>query len=188
VAAGAVAVGECGLDYQYENSVPEVQRAVLREQLALAAELERPVIVHTRGAEADTIAMLQEAGAAGIRGVLHCFTGSLAMATAALEAGWYISYSGIVTFKKWADDDLIRLVPADRLLVESDAPYLAPVPHRGTRNESAWVALTLARVAQVRGVSPELLGPRTLLNTQCLFSLPVSVLADLPVAKIDLIP
>ncbi|MEI6739704.1 MAG: TatD family hydrolase [Gemmatimonadaceae bacterium] len=185
VAAGAVAVGECGLDYQYENAVPEVQRAVLREQLTLAAELARPVIVHTRGAEADTIAMLQDAGAQGIRGVLHCFTGSLAMATAALEAGWYISYSGIVTFKKWTDDDLMRLVPLDRLLVESDAPYLAPVPHRGTRNESAWVALTLARVAQVHGLSPEWLGPRTLQNTQCLFSLPESVCADAPVATIS---
>lgn len=185
VAAGAVAIGECGLDYSYENAVPSVQRQVLREQLSLAAELARPVIIHTRAAEDDTIAMLREAAEQGIGGVLHCFTGSAAMAEAALAAGWYLSYSGIVTFKKWADEALMRTVPSDRLLIESDAPYLAPVPHRGTRNESALVPLTLARVAEVRGVSTDWLGVRTLRNTQQLFSLPASVLAELPEPERD---
>src|SRR5476649_2457147 len=102
--------------------------------------------------------MVRDAGAAGIGGVLHCFTGSHALAHAALESGWYISFSGIVTFKKWIDDDLLRLVPDDKLLVESDSPYLAPVPNRGNRNEPAWVARTVERVAAARGVDAGTLG------------------------------
>ena len=89
-----------------------------------------------------------------MRGVLHCYTGSHALAEAALAVGWYVSFSGIVTFRKWTDDALLRLVPRDRLLVESDAPYLAPVPHRGKRNEPAWVSRTAARVAETRGTDP----------------------------------
>jgi len=131
--------------------------------------------VHTRDAEDDTRAMVVEAAAAGVRGVLHCFTGTAALAEAALAGGWYVSFSGIVTFKKWgADgDDVIRLVPADRLLVESDAPYLAPVPNRGRRNEPAWVSLTVARVANVRGVEPETLGTQTSRNAARLFGLSI---------------
>jgi TatD DNase family protein len=129
------------------------------------------VVVHTRESEADTVSMISEAGRAGVGGVLHCFTGSAALAEAALIAGWYVSFSGIVTFKKWTDDDLLRLVPDDRLLAESDSPYLAPVPHRGKRNEPAWVSLTIDRLAAARNTAPELLGPRVAANARRLFSL-----------------
>ena len=100
-AIGAVAVGECGLDYFYDNAPREQQRRVLQEQVELAAELGRPVVLHTRDAEADTMDMLRDARAAGVRGVLHCFTGSHALAEAGLAADWYVSFSGIITFKKW---------------------------------------------------------------------------------------
>src|SRR5205823_21189 len=103
----------------------------------------------------------------------HCYTGSHALAESALGVGWYVSFSGIVTFKKWDDDPLIRLVPHDRLLVESDSPYLAPVPYRGKRNESAWVNFTVARVAAARGVDPTLLGAMTAANAERFFDLPI---------------
>jgi TatD DNase family protein len=102
---------------------------------------------------------------------MHCYTGSQSLAESALEAGWYVSFSGIVTFNKWNDDDLVRLVPRDRLLVESDSPYLAPVPHRGKRNEPAWVSQTLSKVAGARGDDPLELGRVTAANTQRLFGL-----------------
>jgi TatD DNase family protein len=172
-AQGAVAVGECGLDYHYDHSPRDAQRRAFAAQLALARDLGRPVVVHTREAEDDTRAMVQEAGAAGVRGVLHCYTGSHALAEAALAVGWYVSFSGVVTFRKWADDALIRLVPEERLLVESDAPYLAPVPHRGKRNEPAWVSLTLARVADARGVDAAALGAATVRNAERLFGLAI---------------
>ncbi len=171
MARGAVAVGECGLDYHYDHSPRDVQRRAFAAQLALAQESNKPVIVHTREAEDDTRAMIVEAGKSGIRGVLHCFTGSHELAEAALEVGWYVSFSGVVTFKKWVDDDLLRLVPADRLLVESDAPYLAPVPNRGKRNEPAWVALTVAKVAEARGQTPEQIAQQATDNAKTLFSL-----------------
>lgn len=169
VAAGAVAVGECGLDYHYDHSPRDLQRRAFAAQLALAADARRPVVVHTREAEQDTIAMVEEAGGAGILGVLHCYTGSIALAERALAVGWYVSFSGIVTFKKWTDDALLRLVPDKRLLVESDSPYLAPVPHRGKRNEPAWVSFTVARLASVRGVDAEMLGEQTAENARRFF-------------------
>ncbi|MDE3153276.1 MAG: TatD family hydrolase [Gemmatimonadota bacterium] len=170
---GAVAIGECGLDYHYDHSPRLAQRRAFSAQLALARDLHRPVVVHTREAEDDTRAMIEEAGAGGVRGVLHCYTGSHRLAEAALAVGWYVSFSGIVTFKKWDDDALLRLVPDERLLVESDAPYLAPVPHRGKRNEPAWVSLTLARVAEARGTDAAALGERVTRNTARLFGLAI---------------
>ncbi len=172
VEQGAVAIGECGLDYHYDHSPRALQRRAFADQLALARELGKPVVVHTREAEDDTEAMVREAGAAGIRGVLHCFTGSHRLARAGLDAGWYISFSGIVTFKKWGDEELLRLVPDDRLLAESDAPYLAPVPDRGKRNEPAWVARTVERLASARGADPLSLGECTIANARSLFGLP----------------
>lgn len=169
--SSAVAVGECGLDYHYDNSPPEAQRAAFAAQIALADELKKPVVVHTRDAEDDTRAMIRDARAVGVLGVLHCYTGSHSLAECALDAGWYISFSGIVTFNKWADDDLLRLVPRDRLLVESDSPYLAPVPFRGKRNEPAWVAHTLSKIAAARSDDPLELGRATVENTQRLFGL-----------------
>jgi TatD DNase family protein len=171
VARGAVAIGECGLDYHYEHSPRDRQRSAFGAQLALAGELQKPVVVHTREAEDDTRAMVREAAQAGVRGVLHCYTGSVGLAETALEGGWYVSFSGIVTFKKWTDEALLRLVPAARLLVESDSPYLAPVPQRGKRNEPAWVTFTVARLATVRGTEAGLLGASTVENARRLFGL-----------------
>jgi TatD DNase family protein len=174
LANGAVAVGECGLDYHYDNSPREAQRTAFSAQIELAAKMRRPLVVHTRDAEDDTAAMIVAAASASAIGVLHCFTGSHSLAQAALKAGWYVSFSGIVTFTKWTDEALLRLVPEDRLLVESDAPYLAPVPNRGKRNEPAWVARTLARLALARGVDSTLLGHATASNARRLFGLPTA--------------
>lgn len=168
---GAVAVGECGLDYHYDHSPRDAQLRAFTAQLALAGEVRKPVVVHTREAEADMEALIREAGTSGVVGVLHCFTGPPALAETALASGWYVSFAGIVTFRKWDGNDLIRAVPDDRILVESDSPYLAPVPHRGKRNEPAYVSLTLAKVAEARGVSPQALGERVSANARELFGL-----------------
>ena len=175
LARGAAAVGECGLDGTYDHAPAHLQRRAFAEQLAIAGDTGKPVVVHTRQAVNDTAAMVREAGHAGIRGVLHCFTGPALLAEVAIEAGWYVSFSGVVTFKKWADDDLIRLVPLDRLLVETDAPYLAPVPHRGKRNEPAYLAFTLAHVAAARGMVDTQLGLITARNAARLFGLAVTI-------------
>jgi TatD DNase family protein len=172
---GAVAVGECGLDYHYDHSPREGQRAAFGAQLALARELDAPVVVHTREAEDDTRDMIREAASAGVRGVLHCFTGSRSLAESALAAGWHVSFAGIVTFRTWADPGLLALVPADRLLVESDAPYLAPVPRRGRRNEPALVAHTLAHLAAVRGVGVDELAAGTRDNAVRFFGLALAM-------------
>ncbi|MGQ0715381.1 MAG: TatD family hydrolase [Gemmatimonadaceae bacterium] len=166
VQAGAVAVGECGLDYHYDHSPRDRQRQAFAGQLALARELGRPVIVHTREAEADTREMVASAGRDGVRGVMHCFTGSAELARAALDAGWCVSFAGIITFKRWSDDALLRFVPDDRLLVETDAPYLAPVPHRGTRNEPANLPLTIARLAAARHSTPQRIAELTAENAR----------------------
>jgi TatD DNase family protein len=115
--------------------------------------------------------MVSEASAHGVKGVLHCYTGSHQLASAALECGWYISFSGIVTFRKWTDDQLLRLVPDDRILAESDSPYLAPVPNRGKRNEPAWVRYTVEKLALVRGVSAAEMAATVARNARRLFSL-----------------
>jgi TatD DNase family protein len=177
LARGAVAVGECGLDYHYDHSPRDRQRRAFAAQLALAQEAGKPVVVHTRAADEDTRAMVVEAGQAGIRGVLHCYTGPAWLAEAALAVGWYVSFSGIVTFKKWDDLALLRLVPDDRLLAESDSPYLAPVPNRGKRNEPAWVARTVARLAEVRGQDAAHVGLLTIANAVRLFGLPTALTA-----------
>lgn len=171
LAAGAVAVGECGLDYHYDHSPRASQLAAFRAQIELAAEADRPLVVHTRLAEDDTRTMIAEAAAAGVVGVLHCYTGSAALAEHGLAAGWYVSFSGIVTFRKWTDDALIRLVPADRILAESDAPYLTPAPYRGKRNEPAYVTFTIARLAAARGTDATMLGEQVARNAHRLFGL-----------------
>jgi len=173
VESGAVAIGECGLDYHYDHSPRPLQIDAFERQIALAKELNRPLVVHTRQAVEDARALVASAGTSGVRGVMHCFTGPRELAETALDAGWYLSFSGVITFKKWADDALLRLAPADRVIVESDAPYLAPVPHRGKRNEPAWVSLTLARLAEARGVTTEMLGNSTTENAVRLFGLSI---------------
>jgi len=167
--AGAVAVGECGLDFHYDNAPRAKQHESFAAQLSIAAERSIPVIVHTREAESETAIMIDLAAREGVIGVLHCYTGSLALAERAVGYGWYVSFSGIITFRNWTDMELLRAVPDDRLLVESDAPYLAPVPRRGKRNEPAWVAHTIARLAEVRGASPDLLAELTAQNALRLF-------------------
>ena len=173
VAAGAVAIGECGLDYHYDHVTPSHQRMAFADQIGLAASLGRPLVVHTRDAEADTMTAVREAGTARVVGVLHCYTGSHELAELALSVGWYVSFSGIVTFAKWHDDALIRLVPEERLLVETDAPYLAPVPKRGRRNEPAFARYTVERLAVVRNTTSEALGAAVTANARRLLNLPV---------------
>ncbi|MCU0649370.1 MAG: TatD family hydrolase [Gemmatimonadaceae bacterium] len=172
LARGACAIGECGLDYFYDHAPRPLQRTVFEAQLALAADSGRPVVVHSRNAADDTAAMIRAAGPA-VRGVLHCHTGPIELAMVALEHGWSCSFAGVVTFKSWTDDALIRAIPEDRLLVESDSPYLAPVPDRGKRNEPAWVARTLRAVAAVRGDDVSRLGAVVLANTERLFGVSV---------------
>ena len=159
-----VAVGETGLDYFYDNAPRAVQRRAFERHIELAAEVGMPVIVHTREADEDTIAVLREAGAAGVRGVLHCFTGGAALLDAAVEEGWHLSFAGIVTFRNYADADLVRAVPADRILIETDSPYLAPVPRRGKRNEPAYVRHVAEAVAEIRGEPFEEFAERTTQN------------------------
>jgi TatD DNase family protein len=171
VARGAVAVGECGLDYHYDHSPRPLQRRAFADQLAIAQETGRPVVVHTREAVEDTIAMVAEAGRQGIRGVLHCFSGPRPLMETALAAGWHVSFAGVVTFKKFDALDLVRDVPEDRLLIETDAPYLAPVPYRGKRNEPAWTAQTLAFIEGARGVDVAALGATVTRNAHHFFGL-----------------
>jgi len=148
------AIGEIGLDYHYDLSPRDVQRRVFAEQVALARELRRPVVIHTREAEADTFDILTSEGRGDLAGVFHCFTGDEAMARRALDLGFSLSFAGIVTFPKAASlREAAALVPDERLLVETDSPFLAPVPHRGKRNEPAYVARVLEAVAAVRGAA-----------------------------------
>jgi TatD DNase family protein len=151
-----VAIGEIGLDYHYNLSPPEVQRDVFRRQIGVARELALPVIVHHREAESDLLKVLEEERVSEIGGILHSFTADLKTAARALEMGFLISFSGILTFKNAAPlREVARRLPLDRLLVESDSPYLAPVPHRGKRNEPAFVRDTLRCLAEVKGLPPE---------------------------------
>lgn len=147
----AKAIGEIGLDYHYDFSPREVQRSVFAVQVRLARERGLPVIVHTREADEDTVAILREHGGGEVRGVFHCFSGSQALAEQALKLGFFLSFSGILTFP--TAEALRRIaaaVPDDKLLVETDCPYLAPVPMRGKRNEPAWVVRTAAVLADIR--------------------------------------
>lgn len=150
----AVALGEIGLDYHYDFAPKAVQQDVLAAQVALAVERDLPVVIHTREAMVDTVDVLKSAGQGRVRGVIHCFTGSAADARVALDLGFYISFAGILTFPRAGDlRDAAAMVPVDRLLVETDSPFLAPVPNRGKRNEPAWVTHTLATLASVKGLS-----------------------------------
>src|SRR5882757_393439 len=167
-----VAIGETGLDYFYEHSPRLQQQANFRSHIAAARQTGLPVIVHTRDADDDTIAILRDEMAKGaFTGLIHCFTGTQKLADAALELGLYISVSGIATFKNSAPlRDVIKSVPLERLLVETDAPYLAPVPHRGKTNEPAFVVHTAAMLAELKGVTPDQLAAATTENFFRLFS------------------
>jgi TatD DNase family protein len=166
-----IAIGECGLDYYYDKSDRQAQRERFQAHIDAARETGLPLVVHTREAEADTAEMLEAAvREGGVTGVLHCFTGSAELARKGLDLGFYVSLSGIVTFKNAADlQETAKWLPADQMLVETDSPFLAPVPHRGQKCEPAFVADTAAFVAELRGVPVEELGEATTANFFRLF-------------------
>jgi TatD DNase family protein len=167
-----VGVGETGLDFYYEHSPREEQEAAFRAHIAASRDTGLPLIVHTREAEADTARILKdEMGKGAFTGLIHCFTSSRQLAEIALDLGLYISFSGILTFKN-ADDlrEIARIVPSDRILVETDAPYLAPVPYRGKRNEPAFVVQTARTLAELRGVSEAEIATQTSANFARLFT------------------
>ena len=165
-----LAIGEIGLDYHYDFSPRDVQRAVFEQQLALAAGSGKPIVIHTREAWDDTVEILREQWHGG--GIMHCFTGNETQARQVLDLGFYLSFGGVLTFPKAEEvRQSARIAPADRILVETDCPYLAPVPHRGKRNEPAFVVDTARRLAEVRGVAPEAIAETTTRNfEQLLFA------------------
>ena len=166
-----VGIGEAGLDYHYDNAPRDVARRVFRRQIALARELDLPLVIHARDADDDIAAILtQEMGQGRFSALLHCFTSSRALAETALALGLWISFSGVVTFKKSEGLRAIaRDAPLERILVETDAPYLAPTPHRGRRNEPAFVVATAGVVAEARGLELEKLAAATRANTHAVF-------------------
>jgi TatD DNase family protein len=152
-----IALGEIGLDYHYDHSPREVQREAFLEQMLIASEARKPIVIHTREAWEDTIDLLEVYWRPyGLGGIMHCFSGGPDQAALCLDLGFYLSFAGILTFPKSADiQEAARTAPADRILIETDAPYLAPVPYRGKRNEPAFVAQTARKLAELRGVTPE---------------------------------
>jgi TatD DNase family protein len=172
-ATGACAVGEIGLDYHYDFAPRHVQQDIFAAQVRLARTRGLPVVVHTREATEDTFRILREAGGGAVRGVLHCFTGDRAMAIEALALGFYVSFAGIVTFPRAGElREAAAAVDADRLLVETDSPYLAPVPHRGKRNEPAFVARVVETLAGLRATSAEEMARQVTANFGALFGPP----------------
>ena len=167
-----VGIGEAGLDYHYDKPPRDVAARVFRTHIAAARQSGLPIIIHARDADSDVAAILHdEMGKGAFTGLLHCFTSSAALAEAALSLGLYISFSGVLTFKNSQTlRDIARSVPLDKVLVETDAPYLAPVPYRGKRNEPAFVAATAKVLADVKGVSIERIAKETSTNTLRLFS------------------
>jgi TatD DNase family protein len=175
-----VAIGECGLDYHYMHSPKDVQRMVFARQIGAARRAKKPLVLHIRnGADdgpafAESLDILRSEGALDVGGVFHCFTGTMAEAKAALDLGFLLSFPGVVTFKNNGElGDVAKMVPADRYVVETDSPFMAPVPCRGKRNEPAWVAHTAAFVAEVRGAKFSTVLEQTGANARRLFGLPL---------------
>jgi TatD DNase family protein len=169
---GVVAYGEIGLDYHYDHSPREIQRLRFREQVQLARELRLPIVIHTREAQEDTIAILKEEKAHELGGVFHCFSGDAWLAKDALDLGFYLSFSGVITFQNASMlRDIVKTVPMDRVLVETDAPYLTPVPHRGKRNEPAYVRHVADKIAELHGFSVQQVDDATTQNTKRLFQI-----------------
>ena len=167
-----VAIGEIGLDYYWaENPPKEFQQMVFRRQLELALELELPVIVHDREAHADTLAIVREFP--GVTGVFHCFSGSPEMARELLKMGWYLGFDGPVTYKNARRaPEVAAVTPLDRMLIETDSPYMTPVPYRGRRNDSGYVHLVAEKLAEWKGVTPEEMARVTTENGKRLFRIP----------------
>lgn len=160
-----VAVGETGLDFHYDNSPRDVQEKWFRHHVELAAELDVPVVVHSREADAETAQVIRDLGT-DVTGVLHCFTAGMALLETGLDAGWYVSFSGIASFGSFQGAEAVRRTPEDRLLVETDAPYLAPVPMRGKRNEPAFVPHVGDALARILDEEPKTLARRTTENAR----------------------
>jgi TatD DNase family protein len=173
-----VAIGETGLDYHYEHSPREIQKEVFKRHIELSRVTGLPLVIHSREAKDDTLRILKDSGITN--GVLHCFSGDLDMAERAMEMGLYISFSGVVTFKNARRIlDIVRMIPDDYLLIETDAPYLAPEPFRGRRNEPSYIVHTAERIATIRGVNPDDIARITSLNAKRLFRT-----GDLPESEI----
>ena len=169
-----IAIGEIGLDYYYSAENKAAQQAVFASQIDVANQLNKPVIIHTRQAREDTIRLLRDNQAEKCGGVLHCFTENYEMAKQALDLGFYISISGIITFKNAEElRDVVRKLPLDRLLVETDSPYLAPVPYRGKQNQPAYTREVCEYVAALKGVSAEEMAQITTQNFESLFKIQV---------------
>ena len=168
-----VAIGETGLDYYYDNSPRSAQRQALRRHIELADDLALPLIIHSREADEDTIAVIREIEGE-VFGVLHCFDGEIELFEAGVEAGWMISFAGMVTFKNYEKEGLIRAVPPEQLLIETDSPYLAPVPNRGKRNEPAFLRATAEAIAHIRGEPLEELAALITRNANRFYGLPQS--------------
>lgn len=170
-----VAIGEMGLDYHWDNSPRDLQKQVFRRQIRLAKQLAKPIIIHDRDAHEDVLRILQEERAEEVGGIMHCFGGDVHMAQACLDMNFYISFGGPITFKNAAlPKEVARHIPLDRLLIETDSPYLAPHPHRGKRNESCYVALVAQALADIKEVEYETLCRRTFENGQRLFGVHAS--------------
>lgn len=167
-----VAIGETGLDYYYNHSPHDVQRRVFVQFIGMARETRLPIVVHERDAAKEAAELLRQEGQGALRGVIHCFTGDHEAACAYLDLGFYLSFTGIITFKNAeALRDVVRQVPLDRMFVETDSPYLTPVPHRGKRNEPAFVRFVAETMAQVKGVSLDEVERVTTENVRALFGI-----------------
>lgn len=165
-----VAIGETGLDYHYQPETAELQKLRFEQQVDLAVNLNKPLIIHTRNARQDTLDILKQGGADKCGGVIHCFTEDLPFAEAAMDLGFYISISGIVTFRQATElKEVVKALPLERLLIETDSPYLAPVPHRGKQNQPAYVVEVASYIAQLKGVSLGEVGKQTTQNFRNLF-------------------
>lgn len=165
-----VAVGETGLDFFYDNAPRDAQRASFGRHVELAGELGLPLVVHSRGAEGDVAGVVREC-AGRVKGVLHCFGGPRELLDEAMDAGWYVSFTGIASFPRF-DEEVVRAVPRDRYMIETDAPYLAPVPKRGRRNEPSFVVHVAAAVARIRGEPVERVARDSWANGERFFGLP----------------
>ena len=165
-----IAIGETGLDYYYNYSAQDVQRRVFAQFIHMALETKLPIVVHERDAAEDAARLLRGEGGGALRGVVHCFTGTYEAACAYLDLGFYLSFTGIITFKNAETlRDVVRKIPLERMLVETDSPYLAPVPHRGRRNEPAYVRLVAETIASLKGVTLDQVAEITTANVQTLF-------------------
>jgi TatD DNase family protein len=164
------AIGEIGLDYYYDHSERDVQRAVFARQLALARELDMPVVVHDRDAHADCMEIIRRFP--GVRGEFHCYSGSAEMAREILELGWYLGFGGSITFKNARKAlEVLKICPDDRILIETDCPYLAPVPHRGERNDSRLLSYVAEKIGEIKDLSAEAVAELTFENGKRFFGL-----------------